>query len=87
VSKQLTPFADDTTSHSIGDLTIENGTESIALYGNATITRDKKGLAFAEALSEQLATIVATMKADNDLPAEAPKAAEAAVTTKPNPFA
>ncbi len=37
----LTPFADDAASVSIGKLTIENGTDRVALYGSLDITRDQ----------------------------------------------
>jgi hypothetical protein len=37
------PFADDSTSLSIGDRAIENGTDRVALYGSLDITRDQAG--------------------------------------------
>ena len=46
----LVPFADNAASVSIAELTIENGTERIALYGSLDITRDKQGLARARSL-------------------------------------
>ena len=46
----LTPFADDAASVSIGKLTIENGTDRVALYGSLDITRDQQGLVHARAL-------------------------------------
>ena len=42
---KLTPFADDAASTSIGSLTVENGTDRIALSGSLDLTRDKAGLA------------------------------------------
>lgn len=42
---KLTPFADDAASIPIGELTVENGTDRIALYGSLDLTRDKQGLA------------------------------------------
>ena len=34
----LKPFADDAASISIGELTVENGTDRIALYGSLDLT-------------------------------------------------
>lgn len=50
----LKPFADDAASTSIGELTIENGTDRIALYGSLDLARDKQGLAHARALATLL---------------------------------
>ena len=36
----LTPFADHATSVSVGNLTVENGTDQVALYGSLDITRN-----------------------------------------------
>ena len=41
----LKPYADDAASLAIGDLTIENGQDSIAVGGSLDLTRDKVGLA------------------------------------------
>ena len=38
------PFADDAASVSIGKLTVENGTDRVALYGSLDITRDQQRL-------------------------------------------
>ncbi len=40
---QLKPFAEDATSISIGELTIENGTDRIALYGSLDLAATSKG--------------------------------------------
>ena len=45
----LIPFADDASSVSIDKLTVENGTDRIAISGSLDITRDKQGLAHAQA--------------------------------------
>ena len=49
---KLTPLADDAASISIGELTVENGTDRIALYGSLDLTRDKPGLAQGRALKD-----------------------------------
>ena len=48
---KLTPFADDAASVSIGSLTVENGTDRVAIYGSLDLTHDKQGLAHALALA------------------------------------
>ena len=48
----IKPFANDSDSIGIGGLTVENGTDQIAVYGNLDITRDKAGLAAARKLKE-----------------------------------
>lgn len=78
------PFHDDTSSNSVGGLTVENGTDAIAVYGNLTITRDQAGLAAARELSRFLDAVVAALQSDPALPARiAPPAAPKPV---PNPF-
>jgi hypothetical protein len=80
----LKPFADDATSVTLGGLTIENGSDRLALYGTAEITRDKTGLALARQLRAIISQAVAVLEKD-DLPDEiAPSAQPTAVK---NPFA
>ena len=82
---KLTPFADDAASISIGDkLTIENGTDRVALYGTLDLTRDKQGLAHARALKALLDQAVQVLEADKALPDAIP--APAAAKTVANPF-
>lgn len=81
---KLTPFADDAASIGIGELTIENGTSRVALYGSLDITRDKTGLKQALALKAVLDEVVGALQADKALPdrvapAEKPKSVK-------NPF-
>lgn len=65
---RLTPFADDAASISIDKLTIENGTDRVALYGSLDISRDKQGLAHARALQALLNQAVQYLEAAKDLP-------------------
>jgi hypothetical protein len=65
---ELTPFADDAASVGIGKLTIENGTERLALYGSLDITRDKTGLRNALALKAILDKAVEVLSSDRALP-------------------
>ena len=69
---RLNPFADDDGSISIAGLTIENGTDRVALYGSLDITRDKQGLAQARALQALLDQAVRYLEAVKNLPAALP---------------
>ena len=79
----LIPFADDAASLLIGKLTIENGTDRLAIYGSLDITRDHRGLAQARALQVILDQAVRTLEDQKDLPQVL---APVAVKTVKNPF-
>jgi len=64
---KIVPFANETDSLSIGELTVENREDRITIYGNIDITRDKEGLGNAEILQTLFNDIIASMKA-GDLP-------------------
>ena len=81
---KLIPFADAAASVSIGKLTIENGTDRIALYGSLDITRDKQGLAHARELKTILDQAIQLLEADKALPNAAPPLV--GIKTVPNPF-
>ena len=81
------PFADDTATFAIGEFTVENGTQSVALYGTLDITRDHVGLGHARELAALAGDIVAALEAIGNLPAHAPVSAKAATQTVKNPFA
>jgi len=66
--KTITPFANDSEAVSLGDLTIENGTDQVSLYGSLDMTRDKTGLKRARALKAAVDAIVAALEAEKDLP-------------------
>ena len=51
---KLEPYADDAASVDIGELTVENGTDKVALYGSLDLTRDKAGLERARKLKTLL---------------------------------
>ena len=63
------PFENDTASHAIHDLTLENQLDRINIYGNLQIGKDQAGLAAAKVLQAYLNAIVATLEAAPDLPA------------------
>jgi len=81
---KLIPFADDAASVSIGSLTVENGTDRIAIYGSLDLTHDKQGLARALALKALLDRAVQHLQSQQSLPdtVETPKAPKSV----PNPF-
>jgi hypothetical protein len=45
----IQPLSSDAASIPVGDLTIENGNDRIAIYGSLNITRDQAGLQLAQA--------------------------------------
>ena len=81
------PFADDTATLAIGEFTVENGTQSVLLYGTLDITRDQAGLDRAHELAALANDIVATLEAIADLPAHALVPPKAPGQTVKNPFA
>ncbi|EIM31106.1 hypothetical protein [Microvirga lotononidis] len=85
MTKKFQPFADDSASLNIGDFTVENGTDKVALYGSVDVTRDKAGLEKAKALKSVVDAIVKTLGQDKELPDESGPA-EAPQQVK-NPFA
>ena len=64
----LRPYTDDAASTSIGELTIENGRDCVALYGSLDLTRDKQGLAHARALLRLAQDAVKVLETAHDLP-------------------
>lgn len=68
MTTKLKPYADDAASLSIEGLTIENGQDRIAVYGNLDLTRDKAGLQNARALKAVLDSIVQVLEAEKSLP-------------------
>jgi len=62
------PFVDAASSITIDKLTIENGTDRISLYGSLDLTRDKRGLAHAQALKVFFDQAAALLNNQADLP-------------------
>lgn len=60
-------FENGNESHAIHDLTLENDLDCINIYGSLQITKDKQGLAAAQALQAVLNDIVQHLQA-NELP-------------------
>lgn len=70
MTKKFQPFSDDSASLSIGEFTVENGTDKVALYGSLDVTRDKSGLKQAKALKAAVDAIVKALEQDKALPDE-----------------
>jgi hypothetical protein len=68
--KKFQPFSDDSASLSIGEFTVENGTDKVSLYGSLDLTRDKNGLKQAKALKVAVDSIVKALEQDKELPDE-----------------
>ncbi len=64
----LQPFQNESQSIGIGELTIENRTDQLELYGSLSITRDQAGLALARQIKTVLDAALAHLEAATDLP-------------------
>lgn len=64
----IKPFANETESLAIADLTIENRTDRVQIYGSIHVTRDKAGLADARTLKGVFDAIVTSLEAEEALP-------------------
>lgn len=83
--KSIEPFADDESVLTLGELVIENGTESITMHGDIRIDRDRTGLERARILARTFADAVASLEKE-DLPEKAPEQGDDGGSV-PNPFA
>ncbi len=61
------PFANESESLQIDELTIENRTDKVSIYGSIDITRDKRGLEAARKLSALFKAMVDKLESE-DLP-------------------
>lgn len=77
------PFENETESHSIHDLTLENQVDCINIYGNLQITKDQNGLKAAKLLQAYLNEMVTTLEKQTDLPEQIARQTEGEVE---NPF-
>ena len=62
------PYINGTESHAIHDLTVENSTDCVSLYGNLQLTKDQVGLKAAKALQALLSEVVRSLESETDLP-------------------
>ncbi|MFC7738900.1 hypothetical protein ACFQX4_24590 [Roseomonas sp. GCM10028921] len=63
---RILPFGDEAASTSVGDLTIENRTDRVSLYGSLDVTRDRRGLDDARRLRVLLDAVVRALEAEGD---------------------
>ena len=68
MKKTISPFANESESLGIGDLTIENRTDRISIYGSIDLTRDKAGLEHARMLKAVLDKVVQVLESEKNLP-------------------
>ena len=68
MKKTISPFANESESLGIGDLTIENRTDRISIYGSIDLTRDKAGLEHARMLKAVLDKVVQVLEGEQNLP-------------------
>ena len=62
------PFVQGNESLAIHDLTLENDTDCVSIYGNLQLTKDQAGLAAAKALQAYLNAIVQQLESEAQLP-------------------
>lgn len=70
--KTIKPFANESDSLGFADLTVENRTDRVSVYGSIDLTRDKEGLRHARDLRDLLDRVVKALEADKDLPDRVP---------------
>ena len=62
---EIHPFANESESIQLGDLTIENRTDRVSIYGSIDLTLDKAGLDHARSLKAILDLTVAELEKAN----------------------
>ena len=78
----IDPFANESESLQIDDLTIENRTDKVSMYGSIDITRDKRGLGLARSIKYLLDSIVERLSQE-DLPESIPPPEKIEVVKNP----
>lgn len=68
----ITPFANESESLEIDELTIENRLDQVVFYGSLQLSRDKPGLARARQVKAILDAVVEVLEADRNLPDQIP---------------
>jgi hypothetical protein len=78
----IDPFANESESLRLDDLTIENRTDKVSLYGSIDITRDKRGLELARTIKDLFDSLVAKLSQEN-LPESIPPPKKPEVVKNP----
>jgi hypothetical protein len=68
VMNPIKPFENESDSLAVSNLTIENRTDRIEIYGTLHVMRDKSGLANARTLKSVIDEIVKALEEDSALP-------------------
>jgi hypothetical protein len=68
MKKTISPFANESESLDIGNLTIENRTDRVLIYGSIDLTRDKVGREHARKLKAVLDKVVQALESEKNLP-------------------
>lgn len=63
--KIINPFKNERECLQIGDLTVENRTDRVSIFGSIDITRDKEGLAIARQLKNILDLTLTALEGEN----------------------
>lgn len=80
----IDPFANESEALQLDELTVENRTDRVSLYGSIDLTRDKRGLELAQRMKHLIDSIVKKL-AQEDLPESIPPPENIDVVK--NPFA
>ena len=68
MNKTISPFANESETLTIGNLTIENRADRVSIYGSIDLTRDKTGLEHARILKAVLDKVVLVLESEKNLP-------------------
>jgi len=82
---KFAPFANDADALTLGELSVENHSDHVAIFGNLDIRRDAEGLRQAQALKTVLDAVVAAL-ASADLPSHAETSGDTTARQVKNPF-
>ncbi|MBF0340755.1 MAG: hypothetical protein HQL95_07290 [Magnetococcales bacterium] len=82
----ISPFANESETEVISELTIENHVDRVVIYGDLEISKDKTGLSFARRLKILVDEIVQVLEEDENLP-ETLQTAQQQIDLIDNPFA
>ncbi len=69
--EMIDPFANESEALQVDELTIENRTDRVSIYGSIDITRDRRGLEMAKRLAQLFDAILERLSQE-ELPEEIP---------------
>ncbi len=80
--EMIDPFANESEALQVDELTIENRTDRVSIYGSLDITRDRRGLEKARRLARLFDAILARLSQE-ELPEEMPRPSNIEVVDNP----